>query len=250
MTQQISINLNDIIPDSKDVLNHQGIPEESVIPDHIDLLFNNALTLFEREAKPVAIFKDVTINDFDNIFIGEGKNEDQTPLENIYPDSYYLALFALTLGSGIVNKINNLFTKNDFAFGVMLDSVASVAADKSVEVLERHLFNLLSKRNETKNNSVVLGYSPGYCGWDLSGQKRLFQYLKPEEIDITLNDSFLMSPLKSVSGVLVYADKKTHVFDSSFTFCGYCKNQTCYARIEKIFNMNNLDNKEFNGNIK
>jgi len=237
MNQRVPINKNDIIPASKDVLNHQGIPEDSVIPDHIMSLFENAVTVFKDKVKPVAIIKEIKITDFDDIFEGENKNEDQAPLENIYPHSDYLALFALTLGNEIVDTINDLFNKKDFALGAMLDSVASMAADKSVQILENYLFNNLSKRNLTRNDSIVLGYSPGYCGWDLSGQKKLFQFLNPGEIDITINDSFLMSPLKSVSGVLVHASKERHIFESSFTFCGYCRNQTCYDRIEKLYNI-------------
>lgn len=236
MNQRVPIDLNDIIPASKDVMNHQGIPEDSVIPDHIISLFEEAVVVFKEKAKPVAIIKKVTVNEFDNIFEGEKKNEDQAPLENIYPHSDDLVLFALTLGSEIVDTISALFDKKDFAPGAMLDSVASMAADKSVEVLESYLFNDLSERNLTSNDSIVLGYSPGYCGWDLSGQKKLFQHLNPGEIGITINESFLMSPLKSVSGVLVHGDKEIHVFESSFTFCSYCKNQTCYDRIEKIYN--------------
>ena len=148
-----------------------------------------------------------------------------------------LALFALTVGSEIVDTINDLFNKEGLCTqAAMLDSVASMAADKSVEILEAYLYNNLSEKNLTKNGSIVLGYSPGYCGWDLSGQKKLFQHLNPAEIGITLNDSYLMSPLKSVSGVLVHGDKEIHVFESSFTFCSYCKNQTCHDRIEKILN--------------
>ena len=236
MNQRVPINLNDIIPASKDVLNHQGIPEDAVIPDHIISLFEDAIIVFKEKAKPVAIIKKVTVNEFDDIFEGERRNEEQAPLENIYPHSDNLALFALTVGSEIVDTINDLFNKKDFAPGAMLDSVASMAADKSVEVIEKYLFNYLSERNLTRNDSIVLGYSPGYCGWDLSGQKKLFQQLNPDEIGITLNESFLMSPLKSVSGVLVHGDKEIHVFESSFTFCSYCKNQTCYDRIEKIYN--------------
>jgi len=236
MNQRVPININDIIPESRDVLNHQGIPEDSVIPDHIISLFEDAVNVFKEKAKPVAISKKVTIDEFDTIFEGERKNEDRTPLENIYPPSDDLALFALTVGSEIVDTINDLFNKKDFAPGAMLDSVASMAADKSVEVLEAYLYNNLSERKLTKNGSIVLGYSPGYCGWDLSGQKKLFEHLNPEEIGITLNDSYLMSPLKSVSGVLVHGDKEIHVFESSFTFCSYCKNQTCHNRIEKIIN--------------
>ena len=236
MNQRVPININDIIPASKDVLNHQGIPEDAVIPDHIISIFEDAVNVFKGKANPVAIMKEVTVNEFDNIFEGERKNEDQTPLENIYTDADNLFLFALTVGSEIVDTINDLFNKKDFAPGAMLDSVASMAADKSVEVLEAYLYNILSERNLTKNGSIVLGYSPGYCGWDLSGQKKLFQHLNPEGIGITINESFLMSPLKSVSGILVHGDKEIHVFESSFTFCSYCKNQTCHDRIEKIIN--------------
>lgn len=236
MNQRVPINLNDIIPASKDVMNHQGIPEDSVIPDHIISLFEDAVFVFKEKVKPVAIIKKVTVNEFDDIYEGEKKNEDQAPLENIYPHSDNLFLFVLTVGGEIVDTISDLFNKNDFAPAAMLDSVASMAADKSVEVLENYLFNDLSERNLTSNDSIVLGYSPGYCGWDLSGQKKLFQHLNPEEIGVTINESYLMSPLKSVSGVLVLGDKEIHVFESSFTFCSYCKNQTCYDRIEKIYN--------------
>jgi len=236
MNQRVPININDIIPASRDVLNHQGIPEDSVIPDHIISLFEDAVNVFKEKAKPVAIIKKVTVKEFDIIFEGERNNEDQAPLENIYPHSDDLALFALTVGSEIVDTINDLFNKKDFAPGAMLDSVASMAADKSVEVLEAYLYNNLSEKKLIRKGSIVLGYSPGYCGWDLSGQKKLFQHLNPGEIGVTLNESYLMSPLKSVSGVLVHGDKEIHVFESSFTFCSYCKNQTCHDRIEKILN--------------
>jgi len=237
MNQRVPININDIIPSSKDVFMHQGIPEDTEIPEHIINLFDEAVSVFKKlNINPAGIIKEITIKEFNIVYEGERKNEDQTPLENIYLQADNLALFALTLGGEIVDAINDLLDKNEFAPGTMLDSVASMAADKSVEVLETYLFNNLSERNLTTNNSIVLGYSPGYCGWHLSGQKKLFQYLNPEEIGITINESFLMSPLKSVSGVLVHGEKNIHVYDASFTFCSYCKNQTCYDRIEKIYN--------------
>ena len=118
--------------------------------------------------------------------------------------------------------------------GRTVRAVASVAADKSVEVLEGYLLGKLSQSGPTDTNNYLLGYSPGYCGWDISGQKKLFQHLNPVEIGITLNDSFLMSPLKSVSGVLIFGDKEIHLFESSFTFCNYCRNQSCHDRMDKI----------------
>ncbi|MGB5849267.1 MAG: hypothetical protein WBH40_12310, partial [Ignavibacteriaceae bacterium] len=92
MNKQVRININDIIPASKDVLNHQGIPEDAAIPDHIISIFEDAVNVFKEKAKPVAVIKKVTVSEFDDIFEGERKNEDQTPLENIYPHSDNLTL--------------------------------------------------------------------------------------------------------------------------------------------------------------
>jgi hypothetical protein len=80
----------------------------------------------------------------------------------------------------------------------------------------------------------VLPYSPGYCGWHISGQRALFRHLEPERIGITLNTSFLMQPLKSVSGVLVVGDPRIHEFDNDFDFCAECATLDCRARIGSV----------------
>jgi hypothetical protein len=66
MIQRVPINVNDIIPASRDVLNHQGISENSVIPDHIISLFEDAVVVFKLKAKPIAIIKKVTVKEFDS----------------------------------------------------------------------------------------------------------------------------------------------------------------------------------------
>ena len=117
----------------------------------------------------------------------------------------------------------------------MLDAVASSAAEKAVEVCETFFFNDLSKRQNTTHEPFVLSYSPGYCGWHVSGQKKLFRYLKPEKIGISLNDSCLMTPLKSVTGLLVAGKKEIHLFDEgSYSYCSLCKDRTCAERMKKI----------------
>jgi len=177
---------------------------------------------------------EISINEFANIYEGEGNNEGDAPLKSIFPAANNLALFAVTMGSRISEKIESLFKSNDFALASMLDTVASLAADSSTELLEAYFLNKLSNKYPTNNDSIVLSYSPGYCGWNISGQKKLFNYLHPERIGIKLNKTFLMTPLKSVTGVLVHGEKNIHLFESSFNFCDTCKNKTCYDRMSKI----------------
>jgi hypothetical protein len=234
MTESVEIKVDKIIPSIEDILRAQGIPKGSVIKDNIKNLIDESLSLFISDAHPVGIIKEISKNDFDEIFIGEGSNEEEAPLKMIYPQADHLELFAMTMGSWISERITELFDRNDFAIGSMLDAVASLAADKSVELLENYVTKKLSERKMIKNSSMVLSYSPGYCGWNISAQKKLFLYLHPEQIGITLNESCLMTPMKSVSGVLINGNKNIHNFENSFGFCSSCKAQSCLERRERI----------------
>lgn len=60
------------------------------------------------------------------------------------------------------------------------------------------------------------------------------EYLQPEKIGISLNDNFLMSPIKSVTGVLVDGKKEIHIFETNFLFCSSCKHHSCSERMKKL----------------
>ncbi len=77
-------------------------------------------------------------------------------------------------------------------------------------------------------------YSPGYCGWHVSGQMALFDYLGPDAVGITLTESFLMHPLKSVSGVIVAGQPDIHRFVHDFPFCAACTGKECRERIGSL----------------
>ena len=54
------------------------------------------------------------------------------------------------------------------------------------------------------------------------------------EIGVTLNDSCLMSPLKSVSGVLVAGLGEAHRFRPDFPFCDDCRTHECGRRMASV----------------
>jgi hypothetical protein len=191
------------------------------------------MEIFLTATEPVGIMSELSTSEFAPIFRGEGKNKGDNPLKSIYPKSRSLILFALTLGSEISTAIETLFERREFALGTMLDTVASLAADKAVEVLEKDVYRDLLERGLIDAECDVLGYSAGYCGWDISGQKKLFQYLDPGKIQMTLNDSFLMSPLKSVSGVLVAGEREIHLFETDYPFCRECETHSCRLRMNR-----------------
>ncbi len=234
MNRVFHFKLDDILPTREAVLRSQGISKNSVIPTRITRLLNTARDLFLAAAEPVGMVSDLSVEDFEAVFKGEAQNEKDAPLGHIFPRANQLALFALTMGGKVSSRIEDLFENNEFAPGSMLDTVASLAADLAVEICEKSFFDELSTKSIDKAAICVQSYCPGYCGWHISGQKNLFQHLRPDKIGISLNNSFLMSPLKSVSGVLVAGGKEIHLFENNYSFCRLCKSQTCRQRMKKI----------------
>jgi hypothetical protein len=228
----VNISIDQIKPDPTGVLQTQGIPPGTSPPERVKALYDSAEKLFLKLAGPIGIISEISIAEFTRIYKGNGMNEEDTSLEHIFPRADHLALFAFTLGAGISREIEQQFGTNNMAVGYMLDAVASYSANKASEVAEGLFLNHLVSIGQGRKSTRVLLYSPGYCGWHISGQKKLFEYLEPEEIGIRLNESFLMIPLKSISGVLVAGNKKIHYFKSNYSFCKHCQTHSCRERIK------------------
>jgi len=221
-----------VIQPSKDaVFRGQSINKDYSPSSRIQSIVEKALDEFLILAKPVGIYKEISITKFKTLFNGEGLNEESAPLKDIFPLADRIALYAITLGAEISSFIENLFIKNDYVLGYTLDTVASIGADNAAEQMEKQ-FGLLN--SGASANTLVLGYSPGYCGWHISGQKQLFEKLQPETIGISLNTSFLMNPLKSVTGLLVQGDRDIHKFKPVFPFCSGCLTHSCVGRFKKL----------------
>jgi len=235
MRKILEIPVDEIRPEEDAVLETQGIPSGQELTEDVKALLNRATDLYLGLSTPRAIISDISIPEFADIYHGEGKNEKDTPLDAIFRKTDSLALFAVTIGERVTKKIDRLFQANDFALGSMLDSVASAGTDKAAGRVESRYFDLLSEKGEITPSKGVLRFSPGYCGWHMSGQKKLFEFLRPEEIEVTLLESYLMKPLKSISGVLVAGDKEIFVFDDSYPFCSVCKSRSCQERIKALF---------------
>ena len=218
----------------KEILRSQGIPDEAFLSENFEKTYREAIDLFRELAEPKGIMNGITISVFEKVFRGEGLNEQENPVEEIYRKSSCLALFAVTLGPVLSEKVTELFDNGDYAIGYMLDSVSSYAADKLADLTAQHLHSELAWSEPKASPWRVLCYCPGYCGWHISGQKKLFEALRPEEIGITLNESCLMSPIKSVSGVLIGGPGRIHEFVNSYPFCNTCTARTCMDRMRNV----------------
>lgn len=226
----MTIATTDILPDRDSVLVNQGIPKDAQLDDRIEVILAKAMVLFAESAEPKGVVTSLTIDEFASIYEGRGLNAPESPVAEIFPKATCLGIFVATVGPLVGAKIDGLFEVADFALAAMLDSVASAAADRAAAALEYLFLRRSVETGATADDSAALRYSPGYCGWHISGQEKLFAYLHPEEIGVTLRPSFLMEPLKSVSGVVIVGPKGIHEFVDSYDFCGECRDHACQYR--------------------
>lgn len=228
MRQRVSFRPDDLRPTLEAVLRQMGMRSpEDLLPRHRTLL-DAAFDGFARLAEPVAIVEEVPRQVFDAVFPGDGLNDHEAPLGEIYPQADALALFAATLGEPVSARIGQLFAEGDAPAGFVLDALASVAADRLSDRLAEQV------AGRSAPGSAVLPYSPGYCGWHITAQRALFARLRPGDIGMRLNDSCLMQPLKSVSGVLVAGPASIHQLRPEFSFCATCATRQCVRRMASV----------------
>jgi len=227
MRDVLKIPTAEILPSTRDVLVQQGLPAETaggVIAEIADDACREMQTLIA----PRGLLAEISGPTFTDIYPGRGENAARTPLADIHPRAERLALFAVTAGPAVSPRIAQLFAAHDYPLAAALDAAASLAADNAAAWIQDRFAARCAP------DLGVLRYSPGYCGWHVSGQIKLFAELDPGEIGITLGESCLMDPLKSVSGVIVAGAPSIHDFICDFNFCTDCADHQCRDRIAHV----------------
>ncbi len=221
-------SIEELIPGMDEIINSLGGHSGSDIPDDIQYLVEEGMKIFKDLAHPAGLLSPIEKIRFQDILRDNESHEARIPLTEIVKEADKLALFIFTLGRPLSDKIQKLIQEKDYPLGFVLDIIASGSAERATIIQEKRF----EKANTGRENKALL-YSPGYCGWHVSAQKKIFEYLNPEQIGITLNNSFLMTPLKSVSGILVAGEKKIHNFKNNFGFCRDCISHTCIGRMKQ-----------------
>jgi hypothetical protein len=111
-----------------------------------------------------------------------------------------IAVFVSTAGEGFEKYLRSV--KGNILNEFIADAVGSEIPEAVNRVLVTDLEDLPEVVTDNKKMVVSNPFSPGYCGWDVAEQQKLFSLLPPEPCGIKLNSSCLMTPLKSVSGII------------------------------------------------
>ena len=230
MREVCRVSPGSILPDRDGVLGRTGMAPRAEPAPGVARLVERALALPGRHARPVAVFEEIPTSEFARVLEGEGGNLSPNPVEEIHPKAERAGLFALTLGREVQDEIGALVETGEFPLGYLLDAAASAAAESFARAVAARFLEALVAGGAAAPDRTALDYSPGYCGWHVTGQRRLFERLAPGEIGISLNESCLMDPLKSVSGAILVGPAEIHRFEAAYPCCAACSDRDCRER--------------------
>ncbi|MDR1779805.1 MAG: hypothetical protein LBR50_03620 [Tannerella sp.] len=206
---------NDVI--YKDMGYGNSIPDEEVstlvsallqeIPEHTAPRFT--FKLFEGETGDDAVYLDngvvLQVNSI---------------LASLLKNAEIFAIFAATAGTPFQQYQDRLKQEGDLLKTYVADAIGNCIAEGTGDCMETHLIAQTSDYKHTKR------FSPGYCGWHLTGQRELFGLLGGSPCGISLSDVCLMTPIKSISGIIgIGRDVTEGIYG-----CRYCELKTCYKR--------------------
>ena len=130
-----------------------------------------------------------------------------------------VAVFACTAGSIISDLSQKCLQKDNVLEGYILDVLGSVVVEKAMDMIQKSLELDMLKHHL----QITKRFSPGYCGWDVAEQSKLFTMLPDNFCNIKLTDSALMIPKKSISGIIGIGKNVA----SDKYFCESCPKSEC-----------------------
>ena len=134
--------------------------------------------------------------------------------------------FIATVGSAVDHQIDNMMASNKMADAYVVDALGSGAVEQLAETFQGHVADRLKKYGQ----AVGLRFSPGYCDWPVSEQKKLFSFIDSDSIDVSLEETSLMRPRKSISAVFGIYDENVAPALENHNPCRQCTKKDCLAR--------------------
>lgn len=225
MIQEITYLFNELTLDKDYMSAMLGFPD-SVIPEPFDEYVTEAFHEAEMICDIRGAFgfskKSEFATDNSKVIVDGIEFEIGKTVAKEFRNSSEFALFICTAGKGISNRSQELLTSENPVLGYVFDVLGSMIVETATNQLQKEIM-LIAK---TKGLAITNRYSPGYCKWSVADQHKLFSFFPENCCGISLTDSALMNPIKSVSGIIgLGKDVKFREYT-----CDLCTQMECFHR--------------------
>jgi hypothetical protein len=221
----LTLNFDDIKPSLIEVSTIMGYSpgsEPSFVPEMVE-------TLLEEAPEHISAAGCYSLFEITDIQIPQGQISHSSgnlrcgskiARQILGSDSF--ALFVTTAGNSFDDWIKSKARGGDVLSEYLCSSIGSVIADKVADVIQEDI----NRNALIAGKGITNRYSPGYCSWHVREQQGIFDLLPADKIGVTLTSSFLMKPIKSVSGIIgIGKDKLPGPY-----ICDMCDMKDCMVK--------------------
>lgn len=207
--------MSDISLDLHEIYRSMGYPDPDSPPEDMKSIVEGLLERFGPVCHPQFHYIESTV---------EGLSPKGIIMKGLSGAEKYL-LFIATAGIEFQQEIDKLSEEGDIVKTYAADLIGSEIAEATVRECMKAI------EADYSGTGVSNSYSPGYCGWVLSDQREIFARFEGETCGVTLNDSCLMYPIKSVSGIISVGAR----VEKREYGCAICGRKDCYKnRLKRI----------------
>lgn len=223
--EEYEISYNDLQLTEKDFATELGYTVNNYDP-YIEQQIANLTTKLITSVKPkfaFQIFHGKSLPEQGLVCVNGIELKVGNVIATILNGSTSFAVFVATAGWDFDAILKGTVKKNDFFDEFLLNAIGTCIVEKSGDYLEDVLQESIGELKHSRR------FSPGYCGWPLLEQKKIFQFLGGNPCEIILSDYCLMSPIKSISGIIgIGKNIKSNLYG-----CAICNMDSCYKRKKK-----------------
>ncbi len=193
----------------------------------MERLLNEKTSLCVQSIVPKAIYDRFEIDrvDGDLVYFESGNIFDGPNISKILTGSKIAILYIFSLGDRVDEIINKESQSGDTLATIIMDTITT----SLLEILGDFVGGKIKKEGKEQQNwGATCAYSPGQYKWTIEEQKKLFEMVDGKRIGVELNESYLMVPFKSVSGVYGFGPKDR--IDKTRVACDLCPRENCIGR--------------------
>jgi hypothetical protein len=187
--------------DTSDVLRRQGIREYPDLRAELKTLIRELIDSVESGfLEPAIVYEIYTITKLghEQLHLKGNAVLCGSIFSRVLSSAKELAIAVCTIGPKLEEKVTDYCAKNDPLRGLLLDGIGSAAVDS----LSQEFCKFMTHEASTRGYQASSPLSPGMHGFPISEQWQVFHLAQAEQIRVSLTESGIMVPRKSVSMVI------------------------------------------------
>lgn len=161
----------------------------------------------------------------DSVYFRSGHIFKGPNISKILTGSETAVIFIFTLGKNIGELIKKERDSGDTLGTIIIDAITT----SMLGVAGEYVGKTIKEENLVqKGYGATCTYSPGQYKWTIEEQKELFRMVDGSKIGVSLNESYLMVPFMSVSGIYGFGPEDK--INKTRVACDLCPRDNCIGR--------------------